>query len=184
MPLYFPKTDDDPNAMNKTEYIKPLTTTADNFDPNDARQKGTFLHNVLSDIVYPEDLDWAFLRWTNIVGIDSDTAAKWKKELKTVLEYSGASPWFVNFKQIFNEMPIVSENGDIKRPDRVVMTEDGYIDIIDYKTGNDQNQTKYTKQVSEYVNIYKNLGFKNVRGYLWYFLNNKIVTVYDDSTIF
>ena len=184
MPLYFPKTDDAPNAMNNTEYIKPLTTTPDNFDPNDARQKGTFLHNVLSDIVYPEDLDWAFLRWTNIVGIDSDTAAKWKKELKTVLEYSGASPWFVNFKQIFNEMPIVSENGDIKRPDRIVMTKDGYVDIIDYKTGNDQNQTENIKQVSEYVKIYKNLGFKNVRGYLWYFLNNKIVTVYDDSTIF
>lgn len=194
MPLYFPKTDDAPNAMNKTddatnamnntEYIKPLTTTPDNFDPNDARQKGTFLHHVLSDIVYPEDLDWAFLRWTNIVGIDSDTAAEWKKELKTALEYSDASHWFVNFKQIFNEMPIVSENGDIKRPDRIVMTEDGYVDIIDYKTGNDQNQTKYINQVSEYVNIYKNLGFKNVRGYLWYFLNNKIVTVYDDSTIF
>ncbi|MGM9842789.1 MAG: UvrD-helicase domain-containing protein [Muribaculaceae bacterium] len=184
MPLYFPKTDDDPNAMNNTEYIKPLTTTPDNFDPNDARQKGTFLHHVLSDIVYPEDLNWAFLRWTNIVGIDSDTAAKWKKELKTALEYSSASPWFVNFKQIFNEMPIISENGDIKRPDRVVMTQDGFVDIIDYKTGNDQYQTKYTNQVSEYVKIYKNLGFKNVRGYIWYFLNNNIVTVYDDSTIF
>ncbi|MGN1173584.1 MAG: 3'-5' exonuclease, partial [Muribaculaceae bacterium] len=184
MPLYFPKTDDDPNAMNNTEYIKPLTTTPDNFDPNDARQKGTFLHHVLSDIVYPEDLDWAFLRWTNIVGIDSDTATEWKKELQTALEYSGAKSWFVNFKQIINEMPIVSENGDIKRPDRVVMTKDGFVDIIDYKTGNDQNQTKYTKQVSEYVKIYKNLGFKNVRGYIWYFLNNNIVTVYDDSTIF
>ena len=162
-----------------TEYFKP--TKDDSFDPKDAREKGTFLHNVLCDIEEPEDLDWAFLKWKTAVRLDEKLSAEWKSILKRVISQKEVYNWFHDFIKVINEQNIVISNEETARPDRVVITKDGYTDIIDYKTG-EEHSSSHSNQVKKYIAAYRNAGLKKVRGFIWYIYSGKIVTVDDGLT--
>ena len=47
--------------------------------------------------------------------------------------------------------------------------------VLDYKFG--QWNEHYTKQVNEYMEALRRMGYKAVRGYLWYARQNKLVEV-------
>ena len=47
-----------------------------------------------------------------------------------------AAGWFEGYKKVMIERPIAIGGDDSRRPDRVVWTADGYIDVIDFKSGN------------------------------------------------
>ncbi len=49
----------------------------------------------------------------------------------------------------------------------MVWTSDGHVDVIDYKFGR-QKRKSYQKQVERYMDMFRKLGFDNVRGYVWY----------------
>lgn len=81
------------------------------------------------------------------------------KELKTY--------FFVEAEDIVrNEVEIVTEDGTLKRPDRVVFKPD-HVMIIDYKTGKEHNE-EYEKQISEYKSYIEQLGYKDVRTRILY----------------
>ena len=48
--------------------------------------------------------------------------------------------------------------------------------VLDYKFGK-HNHTKYTNQVEGYVKILKDMGYSDVKGYLWYGFDNDLVEV-------
>ena len=54
--------------------------------------------------------------------------------------------------------------------------------VIDYKTGDSQTiYSKYKEQVKEYIDLLKRAGYENVKGYLWYVMDNKVVPVSDSN---
>lgn len=168
------------NLLKKfTEYFKPIKD--DTFDPNDLREKGTFLHSVLCDIEKPEDLDWAFLKWQTAVRLDEEHSKEWKTILSNALGQKEVYNWFHDFSQVLNEQSVEIPGEKLGRPDRVVVTNDGYTDIIDYKTG-DENDSAYSRQVQKYIAAYRDAGFENVRGFIWYINTGKIVTIDDSLT--
>ena len=61
-------------------------------------------------------------------------------------------------KFVFNENISGSNNG---------------IDIIDYKFG-EEHKSQYEKQVKNYMNLLENMGYNNIRGFIWYIEKNKI----------
>jgi ATP-dependent exoDNAse (exonuclease V) beta subunit len=65
-----------------------------------------------------------------------------------------------------NEFEIVTETGDILRPDRVVIIDETAI-VIDYKTGKKQ-VAKYHSQMQDYKNALLKLGYKTVVKILLY----------------
>ena len=89
-----------------------------------------------------------------------------------------AAGWFEGYKKVMIERPIAIGGDDSRRPDRVVWTADGYIDVIDFKSGNQKPQ-RYIKQVKEYVGLMSMLGYKNVRGFLYYLDTGQIVKITD-----
>ena len=56
--------------------------------------------------------------------------------------------------------------GGVKRPDRVLVADDGTVTVIDYKFG--EREAAYDRQVAEYVRILRSMGYPNVSGHLWY----------------
>lgn len=74
------------------------------------------------------------------------------------------------------ERPISIGGDDSRRPDRVVWTADGHIDVIDYKSGS-QKPSRYRKQVKEYVTLLSSLTDRKVRGYLYYLDSGDIVEI-------
>ena len=118
------------------------------------------------------------------------------QEFEKVVNLLTTSPqtaeWFApKAGKVLLERTIVepSPNGNIShRPDRVIILPDGAVTIIDYKFGDPTADKKtllpqpshglkasqatvmqaYQKQVSEYMRIYKSLGYSEVSGYLIY----------------
>lgn len=47
--------------------------------------------------------------------------------------------------------------------------------IVDFKFGNPKPE--YNRQVREYITLVSQMGYKDVKGYLWFVYSNKIVEV-------
>ena len=83
--------------------------------------------------------------------------------------------WFGPGLRSRNEVSVFAPDGSLHRPDRVVERPDGGIDIIDYKFGAERQS--YLRQVRRYMDLYREMGFERVRGYVWYVPEEKVVTV-------
>ena len=72
------------------------------------------------------------------------------------------------------------KNGEIKekRPDRVIVNENETI-VIDYKSGG--KNEKHKEQVSIYMYLLTQMGYKNVKGYVWYFMTGDIIDANDEK---
>lgn len=68
--------------------------------------------------------------------------------------------------QVLNEVSIITELGDLKRPDRIVIKPD-HVMIIDYKTGQ-EHKLQYESQLSEYKDYMLKMGYKDVRTEILY----------------
>jgi ATP-dependent exoDNAse (exonuclease V) beta subunit len=90
------------------------------------------------------------------------------------------SGWFSYGNRVMNEKSILSSDGSIYRPDRVVIIKnpDGTaitekseceVVIVDYKFGKFKGgNSKYVNQVRNYKSLLQDMGYGNVSGYLWY----------------
>ena len=90
--------------------------------------------------------------------------------------------WFDEDKKIYAERNIISEKGNY-RPDRVILPEEGkdWAVVVDYKFGEYEKDSRtdksYRHQVRNYMNLLKEMGYPDVKGYLWYVLEGKVSEV-------
>ena len=124
------------------------------------RLKGIQLHAILSSVDSAADLPG---------GLDGADAALLRERLEAHPE------WFGPGLRSRNEVSVFGPDGSLHRPDRVVERSDGGIDIIDYKFGAERQS--YLRQVRRYMDLYREMGFERVRGYVWYVPEEKVVTV-------
>ena len=64
-----------------------------------------------------------------------------------------------------NESSLIDTDGEIYRPDRVVIKGDKVM-IIDYKFG--EHRRVYERQLLKYADIWRRMGYHEVSSYLWY----------------
>ena len=80
---------------------------------------------------------------------------------------SGHRHWFDDTYLIHNEASVVTAEGEIYRPDRVLISRDGSrVIVIDYKFG--QPLPSHRKQVRNYMTLLRQMGYPAVEGWLWY----------------
>lgn len=153
-------------------------TRLDDFIPsNEARERGVFLHNVLSNVIHINDLPLSLKRWSYRSRLSNEETEDALNILAKTLSTPFASQWFDGFNRVLTERSISLYNSnDTYRPDRIVWTANGTIDIIDYKFG-EENKSKHQKQIKNYMNLLIEMGYKNVRGFLWYFNKNQIIEI-------
>lgn len=147
-----------------------------NLDYSVARERGILLHDVLARVHDSGDIEKAVhycsYRGRLPKGQSADVAGFLKREL----EREDIAPWFNEFNRVACERPMVLPSGDICRPDRIVWTADGHVDVIDYKFG-DEHTEKYGKQVKGYMTALRDMGYPRVRGFIWYVDSGVIRTV-------
>lgn len=128
-----------------------------------ARLDGIALHAILSEVKVPSDLHEAVQNALREGAIDN--AAEVEEFLSSRIALH--PEWFpADAADVFNEVEMIDRHGNFCRPDRVVHTSDGRITVIDYKFG--ERRESYDKQVARYVQLYRDLGFNNVDGVVWY----------------
>ena len=83
--------------------------------------------------------------------------------------------WFPDdVSKVRNETTIIDSDGEIYRPDRVVVDGDSVL-IVDYKFGHPS--PRYCDQVRNYARLYKDMGWKDVRASLWYVYQDRVEEV-------
>lgn len=132
-----------------------------------ARERGIVLHDVLARVRHPEDLKSA-VRYCSYRGrLPREEAEEVCSYLAEAIGRDDVIRWFKGFRRVLCERPLVLADGNVCRPDRVVWTADGHIDVIDYKFGEEKPKV-YGRQVSGYMDALRRMGHNNIRGFLWY----------------
>ncbi len=157
-------------------------TDEDDYDPENARQKGVYMHYVLSKVAHPSSLRYACLVRGQKINMLPQVINERYKQLKEAIDYPPVKKWFYDFRRVLTERDFWdTDRREHYRPDRVVWTADGYIDVVDFKFGDSRNFERYERQVQRYVDKLRQAGYKKVRGFLWYPLDSFIHTVDDDD---
>lgn len=164
---------------NKLDYAKTrlsLTTDSINED-NSIRNFGIAMHYIFSLIKYKSDIDQAIDLAIN-EGVCSNDKIELKIQIESIIQSVEDYGWFSEDNKILNECDIIKPSGSVSRPDRIIIKENKAI-IVDYKFGKYQDDSlmlnKYKRQITEYVILLKELGYKDVESYIWYPLDRIIV---------
>ena len=102
-----------------------------------------------------------------------------KEKINQAITHPLVKDWFSGKWVLFNECNIIERNPQTNeitehRPDRVMVSGDETI-VVDFKFGVPRNE--YHSQVQRYMQLLHNMGYKGIRGYLWYVVENKVVEV-------
>ncbi len=140
--------------------------------------QGRLLHTLFSAIRTTGDIEKALSQLVFEGLIESQKQEQQLRKLTNfALSHPMVSEWYSGKYRLFNECEIVyKENGKLqtRRPDRVMMKE-GEVIVVDFKFG--KRREEYNQQVIEYVILLSHMGYKNIRGYLWYVYDNKLEKV-------
>lgn len=139
------------------------------------RIKGVVLHDIMSRVVVPSDLQ----RSVNVAVGSGDLTAEEGKEVLELLQERmkdhRVKDWFPSEKEcIMNETSLIDVNGDVYRPDRVVV-KDGSVIIVDYKFG--AHYKEYVDQLKNYADIWSRMGYDEVSAFIWYVPSGEIRSV-------
>lgn len=152
------------------------------FDPetlDKSKDKGNKIHTAFAKIKTKNDIPKA-IQSLEFEGVISQKEGEEISEaIKNVINLPELTPLFEEGLQINNEREILVPNGEMQRPDRVVI-KDGIAYIIDYKTGKSTDpklQEKYARQVRGYGKLYKLMGYDKVEMMLVYLETNEVVRV-------
>lgn len=131
------------------------------------RRNGVVLHGIMAGIRSAEDLPGA-VRDAVLEGrLDEKQAAD---ALELLSERISSHPEFFGGGG-YNEASIIGSDGSDSRPDRVIVNGRKAI-IIDYKFG--VPRPGYAGQVRGYMQLYREMGFTDVEGWLWYVPSDRL----------
>jgi ATP-dependent exoDNAse (exonuclease V) beta subunit len=151
----------------KSDYLKGMT------ENEDARRQGIVFHSILSNIRYSDDIGEA-LESAFIEGlIQENEINSYAQKISGLLDHPSLKSYFEKSAVTKLESELVTPNGEILRPDKIVFTASDTV-ILDYKTGK-QNHKKYYDQMVRYENAVKSMGYSNIKKVLVYIDNLEVV---------
>lgn len=145
---------------------------------------GNILHLIFSRIHTVEDIPMILDEYESTGVLYEGNLNRKELDLKLrsyINSDKTATDWFSPHWKLYNECSVlktVTENGKEKvverRPDRVMRNRDKIV-VVDFKFG--KMHDEYHDQVREYMKIFHDMGFTDVKGYLWFVMKKQIVSV-------
>ncbi|MDF9829980.1 UvrD-helicase domain-containing protein [Parabacteroides sp. PF5-6] len=136
------------------------------FFDDSPRKHGALMHEILSRIRTAEDIPDSVERYRREGVINRQEAESLKVELERLLNKPEVYAWYHAPTRVLNEVEILSGSGKSRRPDRVMLSE-GQAIVVDYKFG-DIEDPAHLSQVRNYLRLIREMGYPEVKGYLWY----------------
>ena len=155
--------------------LKLRLNSAGFFSDDGSRAYGTLMHEIISSIQTLEDLHDAVEAKYISGEIDADKKAEITALLTRILSAPEVTDWYSGKYHIINETQVLHPAFGFSRPDRVMIGNDEVI-VVDYKFG-DAVESKYNRQVQHYVRTIKEMGYNNVKGFVFYVKNGKVLEV-------
>lgn len=134
---------------------------------------GNILHQVFSNIQTADDIPQVLDRFEQdgiLYGEDLNREKLQKMLSEYISTNEMVADWFSPHWKLYNECSILTTDkntGEIceRRPDRV-MKDGNRVVVIDFKFG--KMNDKYIGQVREYMQLLRNMGYPDVKGFLWF----------------
>ncbi len=129
--------------------------------------QGRILHRLFEDIVSMRDIDVAIDSIASSGRIALRERDHYRELVKELTGHPAVSAWFDgSMEEIKTEAEILLPGGDMRRPDRVMISGNKAI-VIDYKFG-ELKKEGYRKQLMNYKKLLEQMGYRNVEAYIWY----------------
>jgi ATP-dependent exoDNAse (exonuclease V) beta subunit len=154
------------NRNTDVVQIKGAANYNSNEEVTKAREYGILVHYILSKIKTLNDVDEVILNAVLAGDVSEPESVKINLDIKQLLSINTISSYFSETSIIKNELEILTTEGQVLRPDRVVIEHNTAI-VIDYKTGK-RNASKYHGQMRDYENALLSLGYTYVKKILLY----------------
>jgi ATP-dependent exoDNAse (exonuclease V) beta subunit len=135
---------------------------------------GSMMHEILSKIMFPEDVEPALQSLYFTGKITTRQMNELKEKLTDIISRPDISNWFSPEWEIIIEKPLITAEGKMRIPDRILLSENETI-VIDFKFG--EHSDDYLLQVKEYMNLLIEIGYNGLKGFLYYPEENKKVVV-------
>ena len=135
---------------------------------------GTLIHKMLSKIRSKKDIQEVVSAFEANGLLDFEIADKIGNQLRHFITHPAVEPYFNPEITSLEEFDLLLPNGDIQRPDRVILDGDK-ITVVDYKTG--RKSEKHVLQVKKYIKTLQQVGYQNVFGVVLYIYEKNPVEV-------
>ena len=99
--------------------------------------------------------------------------SKIKEEIERIINSKQISHLFIPHLKSFSEYNILCANGEVLRPDRVVIHSKDFASLIDYKTG--EERVTHYNQMKKYESVLFKMGYKTIDKYLIYLTKSDVI---------
>jgi ATP-dependent exoDNAse (exonuclease V) beta subunit len=137
-----------------------------------ALEKGIKMHYILSGINTVGEITPVLESMVTQGIIIEDEKSELEQTIKDILSNKLLENYFSGNLKSKNEAEMITENGELLRPDKIVFDQDTAV-VIDYKTGK-PNTKKYAMQMSQYAMALQKMGHAKVKKLLVYLDENLV----------
>jgi predicted Ser/Thr protein kinase len=137
----------------------------------EAIEKGNLVHNIMALISTQDDVEFAFSNYLKEYKVNSKQIEELKPLVNELVRNPKLKSYFDSDNTIYNERDIISKDGSIIRPDRLVILPNNDAVIIDYKSG--AADKKHELQLINYEAVLTTMNFNIIKKILIY-INNDI----------
>lgn len=130
------------------------------------------MHYLLSKIETAADIETAVRHCAEQGLIATHDIAEFKAEISEIVASENIAPFFNPGQKILNETEILSQHGNVLRPDRLILKDDNTL-IIDFKTG--KHSDAYISQLDSYAAALEEMGYPACKKFLVYLNERKVV---------
>ncbi len=131
-----------------------------------AIEYGNIIHEILSNITTKNDLDLALKKAVESGLITSNQKEIVAATLNQIVNHKDLMIYFAEGNQVLNEKTIIQKENRLVKPDRIVITKENNVLLLDYKTG--AHQEKYRLQLENYQTSIESMNLKVVQKALVY----------------
>ena len=137
-----------------------------NTKQQNAIEYGNTIHEILSFVKTASDIDLAIIKAIENGLIVHNQKEEVLKTINEIVNHSDLVDYFSNNTKVLNEQTIIQKEGNLVKPDRMVLNSSNEIYLLDYKTGS--HLPKYKQQLENYQSAIESMGFKVVKKALVY----------------
>lgn len=145
------------STSKEAHNINVVTKSGFLWDTNqeEAIEKGNLIHNMMSHINTKDDIDFVITDFINASIVSFQQASTLKETVLQIVNHTLLKDYFQANNTIYNERDIITKEGMILRPDRVVVNSKNEAIIIDYKTGVEDK--KHAQQLQSYQDVLEDM---------------------------
>lgn len=138
-----------------------------------AIEYGNMIHEILSFVKTKNDVDIAITKAIENGLIVPAQQGVVRHTIREIIEHDSLKNHYAEGNQVLNEQTIIQKEGRIIKPDRMVVTPDNSVYLLDYKTG--APNSKHEQQLEGYQKAIEEMGYSVIDKKLVYIGPNLVI---------